>query len=137
MKLSNNQRFIHITCGIVGGPEKWDALVANLTHRDNVDVIEFSLDSTMFISLGKETLKVLDAATGTPISDSTISGGRFAISNDFSTVASFKGNVITLYDVNSSERGAAFTTRTNILSVAISSQSSRIAATLSDRNLLL
>ncbi|KIL58649.1 hypothetical protein M378DRAFT_53600, partial [Amanita muscaria Koide BX008] len=75
----------HNICSIQGGPEKWDAFVANLRHERSVQVIKFSLDSTLFLSCFKGDeeynmqgkLKIWDAATGTPIS--TILGHTFAI----------------------------------------------------------
>ncbi|KIL58914.1 hypothetical protein M378DRAFT_287582 [Amanita muscaria Koide BX008] len=127
--------------GHVIGLDKWDALVANLDHGERVEGVQFSLDNTMFTSWSKEgdrfkgVLKVWDAATGIPIS--TIRGSRFAIASDFSTVASFKGNTIMLYNVNGSKPDATFTTRAEIFGVAISSESSRIAATSSDGTLCL
>ncbi|KIL58540.1 hypothetical protein M378DRAFT_86348, partial [Amanita muscaria Koide BX008] len=40
----------HNICSVEGGPEKWDALVANLRHGEPVDAIKFSLDSTLLVS---------------------------------------------------------------------------------------
>ncbi|KIL55312.1 hypothetical protein M378DRAFT_91067, partial [Amanita muscaria Koide BX008] len=40
----------HNICNIEGGPEKWDGLVAKMRHTQFVDVIKFSLDSTLFLS---------------------------------------------------------------------------------------
>ncbi|KIL58680.1 hypothetical protein M378DRAFT_170333 [Amanita muscaria Koide BX008] len=125
----------HNVCSVEGGPAKWDALVASWSHGEEVDAVKFSLDNTMLVSLSETMLKVWDAVTGTPIS--MISGDGFAIANDFSTVASLKDNIITLYDVNGNERGAGFTTRANIVKVAISSESNRIAALLSDQSVCL
>ncbi|KIL56067.1 hypothetical protein M378DRAFT_541362 [Amanita muscaria Koide BX008] len=74
-------------------------------------------------------LKIWDAVTGTPIS--TISGDSFAITNDFSTVASSKENIITYYDMNGIATGTMITTSSRIQVLALS-ESSRIAAALSD-----
>ncbi|KIL62283.1 hypothetical protein M378DRAFT_800456 [Amanita muscaria Koide BX008] len=128
---------VHNICGIEGGPEKWDAHVATLSHEEYVDVAKFSLDSALFIScsegdvgdgLGK--LKIWDAATGAPIS--TIPGHRFAVANDFSTVASSEDNIITYYNVNGSAMGTMITTSSRIQTLAFSSESSRVAAALVD-----
>ncbi|KIL66507.1 hypothetical protein M378DRAFT_160981 [Amanita muscaria Koide BX008] len=129
----------HNVCSVEGGPAKWDALVANWPHGEQVDAVKFSLDNTMLVSLSERKLKVWDAATGTPISTIRVGGfgGGFAIANNFSTVASFNDNIITLYDVNGSERGASFTTRSTIVKVAICSESNRIGAMLSDQTLCL
>ncbi|KIL59026.1 hypothetical protein M378DRAFT_85641, partial [Amanita muscaria Koide BX008] len=57
-------------CSIEGGPENWDALVANITHGthwESVDIIKFSLASTLFVSCSYKRLKIWDAVTGTPI----------------------------------------------------------------------
>ncbi|KIL60507.1 hypothetical protein M378DRAFT_14071 [Amanita muscaria Koide BX008] len=132
---------LHRGCNVIGTTNQWDALIANLSHGNQGDNIQFSLDSTMFVSWNNEIkamLKVWDAVTGTPIS--MIKGGScsFAIANDFSTVASFENNAITLYDVNGSERGATLTTSAKVLAVAISSESlGWIAAGLSDGTISL
>ncbi|KIL56203.1 hypothetical protein M378DRAFT_172913 [Amanita muscaria Koide BX008] len=128
----------HNICGIEGAAEYWDALVASLSHGEGVDVIKFALDSTLFFSCSEECvdgpirkegkLKIWDAATGTPIS--TIPGQRFAVTNDFSTVASSSDNTITCYNANGSTRGM-FTTPSKIHKLALS-ESSRVAAALSD-----
>ncbi|KIL62606.1 hypothetical protein M378DRAFT_25473 [Amanita muscaria Koide BX008] len=127
----------HNLCSIEGGPEKWDALVANMSHGERVDTIKFSLDSTLFVSLSEDhrtdaqgKLKIWDAATGTPIS--TVLGDKFAVANDFSTVASSQDNITTLYNVNGSARGIMFTTSSKIQKLALSSESSRVAVALSD-----
>ncbi|KIL55961.1 hypothetical protein M378DRAFT_173135 [Amanita muscaria Koide BX008] len=128
----------HYICGIEGGPKKWDAVVAILSHGEEVDGIQFSLQSALFISCSEEyvddlirkqgKLKIWDAATGTLIS--TIPGHRFAVNNDFSTVASSSDNIITYHNVNGSARGM-FTTPSKIHKLALS-ESSRVAAALSD-----
>ncbi|KIL56410.1 hypothetical protein M378DRAFT_17102 [Amanita muscaria Koide BX008] len=131
----------HKICSIEGGPEKWDGLVAKLRHTQSVDAIKFSLDSTLFLSCSngyvdqdreyeQGTLNIWDAATGTPIS--TIPGHTFAVANDFSTVASSKDNIVTLYNMNGSPSGTMFTTSSKIERLALSSESSRVAAGLSD-----
>ncbi|KIL55646.1 hypothetical protein M378DRAFT_173461 [Amanita muscaria Koide BX008] len=119
----------HNVCGIEGGPEKWDALVAILSHGELVEFIKFSLDSRLFVSCSKRTLKIWDAATGTPIS--TIPGHRFAVTNNFSTVALSSDNIITYYNVNGSTRGTMITTSSTIHKLALS-ESCRVAAALSD-----
>ncbi|KIL55706.1 hypothetical protein M378DRAFT_17705 [Amanita muscaria Koide BX008] len=120
----------HNICVIEGGPEKWGALVANMNHGEPVDIIKFSLDSTLFVSCSQRKSKIWDAATDIPIS--TIRGHTFAVANDFSTVASSEDKTITLYDVNAgSTRGTMFTT-SKIQKLALSSESSRVAAALSD-----
>ncbi|KIL56045.1 hypothetical protein M378DRAFT_17436 [Amanita muscaria Koide BX008] len=98
---------LHRGCNVIGTPNQWDALIANLRHGNLngvVDNIQFSLDSTMLVSWNrgsppyqKAMLKVWDAVTGTPIS--TIKGGShsFAIANDFSTVA--RGTLTTSAEV--------------------------------------
>ncbi|KIL55848.1 hypothetical protein M378DRAFT_560771 [Amanita muscaria Koide BX008] len=129
---------LHRGCNVIGMPNQWDALIANLSHGSTVNNVQFSLDSTMFVSwnnvtkFNKAILKVWDAVTGTPIS--TIKGDRcsFAIANDFSTVASFENKAITLYNADGSEQGATLTTSARVRKVAISSKSSRIAAGLAD-----
>ncbi|KIL62668.1 hypothetical protein M378DRAFT_165515 [Amanita muscaria Koide BX008] len=152
----------HNICGIEGGPEKWDTLVANLSHKEYVEVIKFSLDSTLFVSCSEEPrpydtrriskqrdfyqyvlavgaatgilkqgkLKIWDAATGIPIS--TVQGHHFAVANDLSIVASSQENIATLYNVNGSPSGTVFTTSLKIRKLALSSESSRVAAALSD-----
>ncbi|KIL55629.1 hypothetical protein M378DRAFT_173469 [Amanita muscaria Koide BX008] len=128
-------------CDIEGGPQKWDALVANLSHENRVNVLKFSLASTLFFSCSEDhhepegNLKIWDASTGTPIS--TIPGHRFAVTNDFSTIASSEDNIITYYNVNGSAIGTMFTTSSKIEELALSSESSRIAAALSDGSVWL
>ncbi|KIL56359.1 hypothetical protein M378DRAFT_17150 [Amanita muscaria Koide BX008] len=129
-------------CSIEAGPEEWDALVANLRNDHYVQGIKFSLDSTLFLSCfnGNEIreegkLNIWDAATGTLIS--TIAGDRFAVANDFSTVASSQDNIATLYDMNGSPSGTMFTTSSKIERLALSSESGRVAAGLSDGTLWL
>ncbi|KIL61556.1 hypothetical protein M378DRAFT_13472 [Amanita muscaria Koide BX008] len=118
-------------CNIEGGPEKWDALVAYMSHGDNVETIKFSLDSALFVSCSQSKLKIWDAVTGTPIS--TIPGDRFAVANDFSTVASSEAKTLTFYNVNGSTRGTmSTTTSSKIEKLALSSESSRVAAALAD-----
>ncbi|KIL55303.1 hypothetical protein M378DRAFT_173720 [Amanita muscaria Koide BX008] len=131
----------HNICCIDGGPEKWDALVAILNHGvDEVNDIKFSLDSTLLASCTNKCksasgethpgkLKIWEAATGTPIS--TIPGDRFAFTNNFSTVASSSDNVITYYNGDGSTRGTMITTSSTIEVLALS-ESSRVAAALSD-----
>ncbi|KIL56197.1 hypothetical protein M378DRAFT_17293, partial [Amanita muscaria Koide BX008] len=133
----------NILCGIEGGLEKWDALIVKLSHgqsfeRESVDAIKFSLDSALLASYATSReyedghqgkLKIWDAATGTPIS--TIPGDRFAVTNDFSTIASSSDNIITYYSVNGSARGTMFTTASKIEKLALS-ESCRVAAALSD-----
>ncbi|KIL55954.1 hypothetical protein M378DRAFT_550512 [Amanita muscaria Koide BX008] len=128
----------HNIFGIEGGPKNWDAIVAILRHGEEVDAIKFSLDSSLFVSCseafeyvsGGHRLNVWDAATGTPIS--TIPGHTFAITNDFSTVASSSHNIITYYNVNGSARARGmFTTPWTIQKLALS-ESSRVAAALYD-----
>ncbi|KIL57843.1 hypothetical protein M378DRAFT_15986 [Amanita muscaria Koide BX008] len=114
---------------VTGGPDNWDTLVARLSHGEQVDDVQFSLNNTMFASRSG-VLKVWDAATGTPVS--MIRGSSLAIANDFSTFASFKDNTIKLYNTNGSERGVTLVTGAKIFGVAISSESGRIAAGLSD-----
>ncbi|KIL55631.1 hypothetical protein M378DRAFT_173474 [Amanita muscaria Koide BX008] len=132
-----NKDAVDNICGIEGGPEKWDALVANLSHGEPVNVVKFSLDSTLFVSWSEDhrtdvqrKLKIWDAVTGTPIS--TVPGHRFAVDNDFSTVASSEDKTITFYNLNGSTRGTVFTTPSNIQKLALSYGSSRVAAALSD-----
>ncbi|KIL61245.1 hypothetical protein M378DRAFT_167241 [Amanita muscaria Koide BX008] len=129
----------HNIGGIEGGPEKWDALVANLSHAGTVYAIKFSPDSTLLVSCSDEhvfasvrhpgKLKIWDAATGTPIS--MISGRRFAFTDDFSTIASSEDNIITYCNMDGSTRGTMITTSSMIEELALS-QSSRVAAALSD-----
>ncbi|KIL62676.1 hypothetical protein M378DRAFT_25501 [Amanita muscaria Koide BX008] len=132
-----NKEEVHKICGIEGGPENWDALVANLSHEESVNNIQFSLNSALFVSWSEDdrkdvqgTLNIWDAATGTPIS--TVIGHRFAVANDFSTVASSKDKTITFYDVSGSARGTVFITLSRIQKLALSFESSRVAAALSD-----
>ncbi|KIL56301.1 hypothetical protein M378DRAFT_172828 [Amanita muscaria Koide BX008] len=119
-------------CSIEGGPENWDAVVANITHGgsrwESVDIIKFSFASTLFVSCSYKRLKIWDAVTGTPIS--TITGDSFAVANDFSTVASSEDRTITF--CNGSTRGTMFTTSSKIERLAVSSESSRVAAALAD-----
>ncbi|KIL58996.1 hypothetical protein M378DRAFT_283149 [Amanita muscaria Koide BX008] len=122
-------------CSIEGGPEKWDALVANIAHGEPVDIIKFSLDSALFVSYSENRLKIWDAVTGTPIS--TITGNSFAVANDFSTIASSEDKTITFYDVNRSVRGTMFTTSSKIKKLALSSESSRVATALADGSVWL
>ncbi|KIL55589.1 hypothetical protein M378DRAFT_47900, partial [Amanita muscaria Koide BX008] len=75
-------------------------------------------------------LNIWDATTGTPIS--TITGHWFAVANDFSTVASSKDNIATLYNMNGSSSDTMFTTSSRIVKLALSSESSRVAAGLCD-----
>ncbi|KIL56707.1 hypothetical protein M378DRAFT_172468 [Amanita muscaria Koide BX008] len=118
-------------CSIEGGPEKWDALVAIIVHGEPVEIIKFSLDSALFVSCSSRILHLWNAAvTGTPIS--TISGEKFAVANDFSTIASSEGKTITLYNVDGSASGTMFTTSSKIERLAVSSESSRLAAALAD-----
>ncbi|KIL55850.1 hypothetical protein M378DRAFT_17576 [Amanita muscaria Koide BX008] len=129
---------VHGGCNVIGKPNQWDPLIANLRHGPNLCKVQFSLDGTMCVSwnsqFGSPTamLKVWDAITGTPISK--IEGGSsFAIADDFSTIASFENNAITLYNIDGSEQGTTLTTSTTVIEVAISSKSlSRIAAGLYD-----
>ncbi|KIL57658.1 hypothetical protein M378DRAFT_375456 [Amanita muscaria Koide BX008] len=132
----------HNICAIEGGPERWDAIVANLKHDEleHVQSMKFSLDSTLLVSCSEEyvddgirkqgKLKIWDAATGTPIS--TVSGDKFAVANDFSTVASSQDKIATLYNMNGSPSNTMFTTSSEIQELALSSESSRVAAALSD-----
>ncbi|KIL64972.1 hypothetical protein M378DRAFT_11092, partial [Amanita muscaria Koide BX008] len=128
-------------CSIEGGPEKWDALVATLSHGEFVNVVKFSLDNTLFVSSSEKfdsdvpihsqgRLKIWDTATGTPTS--TIPGHRFAVASDFSTVASSEDKTLTFYNINGSATGTMFTTSSRIEKLALSSESSRVAAGLSD-----
>ncbi|KIL62312.1 hypothetical protein M378DRAFT_12905 [Amanita muscaria Koide BX008] len=134
---------VHDLCSIEGVPEKWDALVANMSHCTHarelaVNTIKFSLASALLISCSEEDvdlctagkLKIWDAATGTPIS--TIPGHTFAVANDVSTVASSEDKTITFYNVNGSARGTMFTTSSMIKKLGLSSESSRVAAALAD-----
>ncbi|KIL62289.1 hypothetical protein M378DRAFT_800559, partial [Amanita muscaria Koide BX008] len=134
---------VYNICGIEGGPENWDAHVANLSHEEWVNVIKFSLDSTLFVSYSEKDvgddpkrsqgkLKIWDAITGAPIS--TIPGHRFAVANDFSTVASSEDNIITYYNVKGSAimMGTMITTSSRIQTLVFSSESSRVAAALAD-----
>ncbi|KIL58135.1 hypothetical protein M378DRAFT_338848 [Amanita muscaria Koide BX008] len=138
---------VHDICAIEGGPAKWDAFVAILNHGEFVNAIKFSLDSTLSISCSVKyeyeadspmririhnqgKLKIWDATTGTPVS--TFPGHRFAVANDFSTVASSEDKTITLYNMNGSTQSAMSTTSSNIQRLALSSESSRVAAALSD-----
>ncbi|KIL56303.1 hypothetical protein M378DRAFT_17213 [Amanita muscaria Koide BX008] len=105
----------NVLCSIKGGPERWDALVATMRDGGYVDTIKFSLDSTLFVSCSQSKLKIWDAVTGTPIS--TIPGDRFAVANNFSTVASSKDKTITFYNMNGSTRGTMFTTSSKIETV--------------------
>ncbi|KIL62297.1 hypothetical protein M378DRAFT_794794 [Amanita muscaria Koide BX008] len=119
-------------CAIEGGPERWDAHVATLSHGkwEPIDIIKFSLAGTLFVSCSPGASKIWAAATGTPIS--TIPGHRFAVANDFSTVASSGGKTITFYNVNGRATGTIFTAPSNIRELALSSGSIRVAAALSD-----
>ncbi|KAM6503402.1 WD40-repeat-containing domain protein [Amanita muscaria] len=128
--------------GIEGGPETWGAVVADLRHGDLVNIVKFSPNSALLASCCEANerdaitgmLKIWDAVTGTPIS--TISGDRFAVANDFSTVASSKDNIITYYNTNGGTMGTMLTTSSRIQVLALS-ESSRIAAALSDGTVLL
>ncbi|KIL56963.1 hypothetical protein M378DRAFT_423551 [Amanita muscaria Koide BX008] len=117
-------------CSIEGGPEKWDALIANMSHEEPLHMIKFSLASALFVSCSKTKSKIWDAVTGTPIS--TFSGYRFAFVNDLSTVASYEDKTITFYNANGSTKGTTFTTSSKIEKLALSSESSRVAAALAD-----
>ncbi|KIL57024.1 hypothetical protein M378DRAFT_172222 [Amanita muscaria Koide BX008] len=134
-----NKEAEHNIFAIEDGPEKWEAFVANLSHGERIDVDKFSLDSALIASCseqinrfttGQEKLMIWDAATGTPIS--TIPGHIFAVANDFSTVASSKDKTITFYSVNGRATGTMFTTPLVIQDLALSSESVRVAAGLSD-----
>ncbi|KIL57665.1 hypothetical protein M378DRAFT_171494 [Amanita muscaria Koide BX008] len=124
-----NKETEHNIFAIEDGPEKWDALVANLSHGGVTD-IKFSLDSTLFVSCSNRVSKIWDAATGKAIS--TIPGHIFAVANDFSTVASSKAKTITFYNVNGRAAGTMFTTPSDIQALALSSEGVRVAAGLSD-----
>ncbi|KIL57007.1 hypothetical protein M378DRAFT_422540 [Amanita muscaria Koide BX008] len=113
----------------IEGVEKWDALVANLSHGGVTD-IKFSLDSALFASCSQGESKIWDAATGRPVS--TIPGHKFAVANDFSTVVSWEDKTITFYNVNGRAAGTMFTTPSDIQALALSSESVRVAAGLSD-----
>ncbi|KIL57161.1 hypothetical protein M378DRAFT_400427 [Amanita muscaria Koide BX008] len=126
---------VHNLCSIEGGPEKWDALVANLSHGEEVDIIKFSLASPLFVSCSDGKSKVWDTATGTPIS--TIPGHMLAFTNNLSTVASSEDKTITFYDVNGSARETMIRTSSRIRTLALSSESSRVAAALSDGTIWL
>ncbi|KIL65667.1 hypothetical protein M378DRAFT_10761 [Amanita muscaria Koide BX008] len=125
---------VHNICDIEGGPENWDAHVANLRHEEYVEVIKFSLDSALFVSCTEQCeqgkLKIWDAATGVPIS--TIPGHRFAVANNFSTFASSEDNLITYYNVKGSAMGTTITTSSRIQALVFSSESGRVAAALAD-----
>ncbi|KIL55755.1 hypothetical protein M378DRAFT_173363 [Amanita muscaria Koide BX008] len=140
----------HNICGIEGGPEKWDALVAHLNHGRSVYGIKFSLDSRLFVSHSEKhlsvqrlsdpmrnhgKLKIWDAATGTPIS--TIPGHKFAVTNNFSTVASSSDNIITYYNMDGSLRGTMITTRSSMIEELALSESSRTASAFSDGTVCL
>ncbi|KIL57170.1 hypothetical protein M378DRAFT_16435 [Amanita muscaria Koide BX008] len=130
-------------CTIEGGPERWGPLVANLSHGQHVQGVKSSLDSALFASYSEENvnrgrpgkLKIWDATTGTPIS--TFPGQKFAVANDFSTVASSEDNIITYYNVNGSAMGTMITASSTIQQLAISSESSRVAAALLDGTIWL
>ncbi|KIL57251.1 hypothetical protein M378DRAFT_47050, partial [Amanita muscaria Koide BX008] len=105
----------HYICGIEGGPEKWDALVAILNHGEWVEVIKFSLDGTLFVSCSEKSeplpvpmlnkqgkLKIWDAATGTPISTIPGHSHKFEFSDDGSRLASLSRDCgLTLWNTES------------------------------------
>ncbi|KIL54671.1 hypothetical protein M378DRAFT_53066, partial [Amanita muscaria Koide BX008] len=110
-----------------------------------VQIIKFSPDSTPLVSCSEEyaddrlcnrgKLKIWDAATGTPIS--TIPGHRSTVANDFCMIASSEDKTITFYTVNGNARSATFTTSSKFEKLALSSESSRVAAALSDGSIRL
>ncbi|KIL61551.1 hypothetical protein M378DRAFT_52585, partial [Amanita muscaria Koide BX008] len=97
-------------CSIEGGPEQWDALVANMSHEaeERVDTIKFSLDSTLFVSCSERRSKIWDAVTGMPIS--TITGNAtgvtaLALSRDCSRLAcGFKDGTVELWGTSPTKR---------------------------------
>ncbi|KIL64864.1 hypothetical protein M378DRAFT_162714 [Amanita muscaria Koide BX008] len=127
---------LHNFCQVLGGAERWDALLAAPNHGEDVHHVGFSLDNTIFASCGAGMLKFWDAATGTPASQIPVDS--FAVSSDFSTVASFDHNTLTLYNVrNSSTSVATFSTSTTILDVALSPDGSCVAVGSEDGTLCL
>ncbi|KIL56048.1 hypothetical protein M378DRAFT_43671, partial [Amanita muscaria Koide BX008] len=96
---------LHRDCNVSGTPNQWDALIANLRHGNGVvDNIQFSLDSTMFVSWSDGMLKVWDAVTGAPISTELVTdldwgSDGFAFSRDGSRIVSWqKESGVKLWD---------------------------------------
>ncbi|KIL57014.1 hypothetical protein M378DRAFT_16554 [Amanita muscaria Koide BX008] len=138
-----NKEAVHNKCTIEGVPENWDAFITNLRHEGlGRGQVRFSPDSALLVSCSEEhadkydgnykqgKLKIWAAATGTHIS--TVTGDKFAVAKDFSTVASSQDNIATLYNMDGSPNGTIFTTSSKIQKLGLSSESSRVAAALSD-----
>ncbi|KIL56376.1 hypothetical protein M378DRAFT_89420, partial [Amanita muscaria Koide BX008] len=120
----------HNICSIEDGLEKWDVLVANLNHGEQVGVVKFSVDSTLFVSCSKGKSKIWDATTGTPIS--TIPGHRlwhsFEFSGDGSRIVSVSSyNRLTLWNSESGGLIGDVTYDTGLGVLAISTNGSLLA----------
>ncbi|KIL70481.1 hypothetical protein M378DRAFT_46513, partial [Amanita muscaria Koide BX008] len=108
----------------------------SLSRANKVIQVLFSQDSSMFASLNGRDAKFWDAVTGAPIG--TIVDKVSAISDDFSTAASYNDGLITLYDVNSCTSLATLNVApASVVKLAISPDGCRLAAGLSDSTVCL
>ncbi|KAM6496259.1 hypothetical protein JOM56_008965 [Amanita muscaria] len=120
---------------VAGVPKKWGDVIAHPNHEE-VDQVLFSQDSSMFASLSGRHTKFWDAVTGAPMG--TIVDKVSAITDDFSTAASYNDSTITLHDVNSCTSLATLSVApASIVKLAISPDGCRLAAALSDDTVCL
>ncbi|KIL57969.1 hypothetical protein M378DRAFT_87153, partial [Amanita muscaria Koide BX008] len=108
----------HNLCGIEGGPEKWDAVVAILSHGEwcnSVSAVEFGPDGRLFASeLNDETIKMWNAGDGslhgTLIASETTKVIAMALSRDCSRLAVARGfwdGTVELWETSPTKRRIA------------------------------
>ncbi|KIL56969.1 hypothetical protein M378DRAFT_39914, partial [Amanita muscaria Koide BX008] len=121
-------------CSIEGGAEKWDTVVANTSHGDGVNIIKFSLASTLFVSCSQNRLKIWDALynvkTDSFMSTLPFQATSIAFSPDCTRLAvgAFDGNMrlLDIRGINASEPPSKRNT-TAVAALALSRDCSRLA----------
>ncbi|KIL56525.1 hypothetical protein M378DRAFT_89177, partial [Amanita muscaria Koide BX008] len=104
----------HSVCDIEGGPEKWNALVANQSHEEYVSVIKFSLDSTLFVSCSRHggsvylwDIRGIDACSPSEREEAT-GVTELVLSRDCSRLAcGFSDGTVELWETSPTKRRIA------------------------------
>jgi WD40 repeat protein len=117
-----------------GSLVRWDPVVATCDHPGSV---RFSWDGSQLASLASKDIRFWDAMSGTPISCTNLGRDDIILADDFSAVAMSRNDTIKLYNVATDMAVATFTHSSEVITLALSHDASRLAAALSNNTINL
>ena len=117
-------------CELDGVPEQWDASIASIPISHSTPRVAFSSDGSQIAAWTEQELKLWGATSGTPIR--TFKGAKIVIVGDFSVVAVPNESTVALHYMETDAPSATFSHQTEVDRVALSYDSTRVAAGLKD-----